>query len=76
MKDANDILRDGGTDGLRDHWDKAERRTGYRFPIHNLGDLKVSTMLRYFVKGIIPRSGLVVVWGRRSAAKASGPMIS
>jgi hypothetical protein len=39
MKDANDHLRDDGADGLRDRWDKAERRTGHRFPIHTLDEL-------------------------------------
>jgi hypothetical protein len=69
-QDANDHLRDEGADGLRDRWDKAERRTGYRFPIHTLDDLKLSTTLRYLVKGIIPRTGLVVVWGPPKSGKS------
>ncbi len=49
-----------------------------RFPLIGFDQIQLSTAPAYLVKGLIPRSGLVVIWGPPKCGKsfwASCPML-
>jgi hypothetical protein len=96
MKDANDIRRTFGVDGLRQAIDKAPAETipaartsvksppapspkgkseqasekSARFPLVAFDDVRMSAAGFYLVKNLIPREGLVVVWGPPKCGKS------
>src|SRR5262245_41118976 len=44
-----------------------------RFTLTPFESISMTTAANYLVKGVIPRTGLTIVWGRRNAASHSGP---
>ena len=90
VRDANDILREDGTDALRNIIDQAEvcrgsetiqangdareRPSGTdkaeRFKLIRFNAVSLSSSAAYLVKGLIPRGGLVVVWGPPKCGKS------
>jgi RecA-family ATPase len=45
-------------------------QTGPRFKLRRFDELKIGTERTYLVKGLIPRTGLVVVWGPPKCGKS------
>jgi hypothetical protein len=79
--DANDILRNRGDDQLRRIFDSppadeepqprdARASSQFKFPLIPFGQLKVETSGAYVVKDLIPRTGLVVIWGPPKCGKS------
>ena len=77
-KDAADHLREGGADGFRNRVDQdignSKKTNGkaktLRFQLRPFEAITLSTAPNYLVKGIIPRVGLVVVWGPPKCGKS------
>jgi len=53
----------------QDH-DADKGQTGRRIHFTKFADIKLSTTTRYIVKGILPSSGIVVVWGPPKCGKS------
>jgi hypothetical protein len=75
--DINDTLIDEGVDAVRRRHDNAKRFDGTEgkalvvFPLVAFADIRLATERRdYLVKGLLPRSGLVVVWGPPKCGKS------
>jgi len=75
--DVNDTLRDGGPDAVRARHDRAKPHKpngkethSPRFRLVPFREIKISTVPAYLVKGIIPRCGLVVIWGPPKCGKS------
>jgi hypothetical protein len=78
-RDANDVLREEGADALREIFDhsvaqqrqKLERDVANgRFHLKRFKDILLTTAPDYLVKGILPREGLVVMWGEAKCGKS------
>ncbi|RWN58464.1 AAA family ATPase [Mesorhizobium sp.] len=76
-RDANDILREEGEAGLRARFDQASPSNGtdqparkIRFGVIPFADIRPDDQPTYRVKGLIPRRGLVVVWGPPKCGKS------
>jgi hypothetical protein len=78
--DINDTLRTEGPDAVRRRHDKARPHqgkvngkadtTGPRFKLVRFRELLLGTAATYLVKGFIPRTGIVVVWGPPKCGKS------
>src|SRR5581483_10132513 len=82
--DANDVLRREGLEALRKVIDGAETMNGAssgdaqfrteqrpaRFELVRFKAILLGTSPTYLVKGLIPREGLTVVWGRPKSGKS------
>lgn len=73
--DVNDTLRAEGEDGVRARHDRATRyKYGQvkppRFKLTPFGEVTVGSERVYLVKGIIPRRGLILVWGPPKCGKS------
>jgi AAA domain-containing protein len=74
--DINDTLRDEGLDVARERHDQAWANKGnghaktFRFQVKPFEAIKLSTEPNYRVVGILPRVGLVVVWGPPKCGKS------
>src|SRR5262249_12821364 len=77
--DANDTLRGEGVEGVRRRQDGARKfaRNGFndgnnngRFPLVPFKDLVPSTAPRYLIKRLIPRTGIVLIWGPSKCGKS------
>src|SRR5262249_40440692 len=66
--DINDTLRNEGEDAARKRHDNASKFVKYK--LIPFADLKPSTAPNYLIKGLIPRTGLVVVWGPPKCGKS------
>ena len=76
-KDAADHLREGGAEAFRARVDQdigKSKGNGHakalRFQVRPFESIKLSTEPSYRVKGILPRVGLVVVWGPPKCGKS------
>jgi hypothetical protein len=72
MSDPYEDLRRDNERG-RTHKDgngKDNEATGYRFRLVPFGEIKLSRDPAYLVKGIIPREGIVVIWGPPKCGKS------
>jgi len=43
---------------------------GYQFPLKSFSQIGLDTSRRYLVKGLIPRGGLIVIWGKPKCGKS------
>jgi len=75
--DVNDTLRSEGADAVRRRHDKAKKINSGddisfdpKFTIKRFDDITITTTPNYLIKGIIPRAGLVVVWGPPKCGKS------
>ena len=77
--DVNDTLREHGPDAVRQRHDRAKKYNGpdnengarrSTFQLIPFRDLLLSTTRNYVVKGIIPRTGIVLVWGPPKCGKS------
>jgi hypothetical protein len=72
--DINDTLKAKGLDAVRARSDSAREYKGKsierRFRLKPFAEIKMTTAPNYLVKGIIPRGGLVVVWGPPKCGKS------
>jgi hypothetical protein len=75
--DANDVLRAKGPDAVRERHARAKKFNSgdditfeQRFTLKNFNNVTVSTAPNYLVKGIIPRVGLVIIWGPPKCGKS------
>jgi hypothetical protein len=78
--DINDTLRGQGPEAVRGRHDRAQKypgngqdkrgRTGQRFPLLPFHKLTLRTSAAYLVKGIIPRVGIIVVYGPPKCGKS------
>ena len=78
--DASDFVREEGADRFREQLDQdigAQRKKSGngaaeppRFKLKRFDDVQLSTVPNYLVKGILPRTGLVVVWGPPKCGKS------
>ena len=75
-RDANDVLQEEGIDGVREMHDQGRKFNGNghgakpRFKLIPFAELKSTTAPSYLVKGLIPRIGLIVVWGPPKCGKS------
>jgi AAA domain len=80
-RDAADFNRDEGSDAFREHLDQEignqrgkKKGNGKskpsRFRLKPFADVKSSDEPCYLVKGILPRSGLAVIWGAPKCGKS------
>ena len=75
-RDANDVLQEEGIDGVRAMHDRGQKFNGNghgaepRFKLIPFAELKSTTAPSYLVKGLIPRIGLIVVWGPPKCGKS------
>jgi hypothetical protein len=58
-----DVLRDMVDEDKRRGKGNGHAKSSGRFQLKPFDTIKLSTAPNYLVKGIIPRTGLVVVWG-------------
>ena len=82
IPDANDILREEGPEGVIYLNDRARKlwrkpvvidqgpRQSPRYPLVTFDDVLMSTSSFYLVKNLIPREGLVIVWGAPKCGKS------
>jgi AAA domain len=81
VTDANEVLRQHGPDALREQIDAGRSVNGGRGPfmaepgrrqfnLVSYSTITVSTANPYLVKGLIPRGGLIVVWGPPKCGKS------
>jgi hypothetical protein len=82
IPDANDILREEGPEGVIHLNDRARKlwrkpvvidqgpRQSPRYPLVAFDDVLMSTSSFYLVKNLIPREGLVIVWGAPKCGKS------
>jgi hypothetical protein len=75
--DVNDTLREGGPEGVLARHDRAtphklngKETQASRFRLVPFSEIKISTTPAYLVKGIIPRCGLVIIWGAPKCGKS------
>jgi AAA domain len=69
--DANDIARKKGPSALRSVIDGGDRTTTPRFTVTPFNAIKLDpTRINYLVKGLLPRTGLVVIWGPPKCGKS------
>ena len=72
--DANDIARARGPDGLREVWDTAAAEGPHaksaRIKLVPFNEIALGRERRYLVKGLIPNSGLSVIWGPPKSGKS------
>ena len=77
--DVNDTLREHGPDAVRQRHDRAKKYNGpdnengarrSTFQLIPFRDLLLGTTRNYVVKGIIPRTGIVLVWGPPKCGKS------
>ena len=73
--DANDILREHGPDALRQALDSADQEpilveTSSKFRLVRFSNVKFETSGAYLVKGLLPASGLIIVWGPPKCGKS------
>lgn len=72
--DVNQTLCTEGPDAVRERHDHAHKANGQsgssRFRLIAFADIKLSTTPNYVVKGIIPRGGLVIIWGPPKCGKS------
>jgi len=75
--DVNDTLRDEGAEAVRARHDRAHRfnsgstaKAKPRFKLKAFKIIALSTTPNYLVKGIVPRGGIVVVWGPPKCGKS------
>jgi AAA domain len=75
--DVNDTLRAGGSDAVRARHDKACKYNSGdaisfepRFTLKQFKAIVLTTVPSYLVKGVIPRTGIVVVWGPPKCGKS------
>jgi hypothetical protein len=74
--DVNDTLRAKGADAVRARGDKAQKWNGAaqeaagRFKLIAFENIRLSTAPNYSIKGIIPRGGLVIIWGPPKCGKS------
>jgi hypothetical protein len=79
-RDSNDILLEEGDEGVIDLNDRARKfwtkpvvkdmGKPPRFRLVAFDDVLMSTTSFYLVKGLIPREGLVIVWGAPKCGKS------
>ena len=75
-RDANDVLRQDGPDALRQAFDAgvmtngADAKKKPRFELIRFGAVLLASTAAYVVKGVIPRSGITVVWGPPKCGKS------
>jgi hypothetical protein len=72
LKDINDLHRERGIDAVREHWDEQTKPKGKpcRFRLKRFEEILLSTVPNYLIKGVIPRAGMVVVWGPPKCGKS------
>jgi AAA domain len=80
MKDANDILRARGVDGLREAIDNAPNETirparpaaqaVSKFKLERWSEIDFAADEEWLIKGVLPRRGLAVIYGRPKAFKS------
>jgi AAA domain len=78
--DINDTLRNEGPEAVRGRHDRAQKysgngqdkrgRKGQRFPLLPFHKLTLRTSAAYLVKGIIPRVGIIAVYGPPKCGKS------
>jgi hypothetical protein len=75
--DANDMLRAKGPDAVRERHARAKKFKSCdditfdpRFTLKSFDDITVTTAPNYLVKGIVPRAGLMIVWGAPKCGKS------
>jgi len=73
--DANYILREYGPHALRQALDSADQEpilveTSSKFRLVKFSNVKFETSGAYLVKGLIPASGLIIVWGPPKCGKS------
>lgn len=79
--DINDTFRNEGEDAVRERSDRATiyrspkksngKAKGERvIPIIAFNDIKLSTRPRDLIKGLIPRTGIVIIWGPPKSGKS------
>jgi hypothetical protein len=80
-RDASDFVREEGADRFREQVDQeigAQRKNKNgsgaakppRFQLKRFDEIQLSTVPNYLVKGILPRTGLTVVWGPPKCGKS------
>jgi hypothetical protein len=67
--DAADIRPEDPEKWLRDHLHPPPEAPPCRFPLTPFADISVSRSPAYLVRGIIPREGIIVVWGLPKCGK-------
>jgi hypothetical protein len=67
--DAADIWPDDPDAWLREHLPPEGEPPARRFPLIPFSDIKVARSAAYLVRGIIPREGIIVVWGPPKCGK-------
>jgi hypothetical protein len=72
--DINDTLCEQGLDAVRERHDRAHAKCGngksHRFELKIFERISMTTAPNYLVKGILPRVGLVIVWGPPKCGKS------
>jgi hypothetical protein len=73
--DINDTLRSEGPDAVRARHDGAKKyngpnAAGSAFQLIPFRDLRPNTGRNYTVKGVIPKTGIVIVWGAPKCGKS------
>src|SRR5262249_38175398 len=76
--DINDTLRESGEDAVRARHDTAQKYPPkgngsgqhQRFKLTRFEEITMTTAVNYLVKGVVPREGMVVIWGPPKCGKS------
>src|SRR5262245_32183999 len=76
-RDANDITREEGPDALRKAFDRSTAKQSKRglnganrFRLIPFRELRPGTASNYLIKGVIPKTGIVLIWGPPKCGKS------
>ena len=78
MIDANEFARANGSAALREATDRSgnhgnqlgNMRSGNRFNLIRFDQIERKQTAAYLIKGVIPRTGIVVIWGKPKCGKS------